>query len=165
MNRFFKSGRLARAKLAAGAFILVEDKILLAKKGYGLFRDQWTLPEGYIEKGESLSEGLCRELTEELNGEIEVGDLIAVRHRRGKENSVYFVFDCRLKNPADIRLNDQELIDYKFFDFRDAIDNSDVYPLVKTLLEKIRQKQTCFKQSKFFPADFGIKEGDYVLYL
>ena len=59
------------------AAIIVEDnKIFATQRGYGDFKGGWEFPGGQIETGESAQEALVREIKEELDTEIVVGDLI-----------------------------------------------------------------------------------------
>ena len=58
------------------AVIQREDYIFVTQRGYGEFKDGWEFHGGKIERGESLQEALIREIKEELEAEIEVGDLI-----------------------------------------------------------------------------------------
>lgn len=58
------------------AVIHSENKIFATARGYGDFKGQWEFPGGKIEKGETSQQALVREIKEELEAEIEVGDLI-----------------------------------------------------------------------------------------
>ena len=58
------------------AVIRSEDKIFATARGYGEFKGQWEFPGGKIELGETPQEALAREIQEELDVKIEVGDLI-----------------------------------------------------------------------------------------
>lgn len=58
------------------AVIRKEDSIFATQRGYGAFKDGWEFPGGKIDPGETPQEALIREIREELNTEIQVGDLI-----------------------------------------------------------------------------------------
>ena len=58
------------------AVIRDRDKIFATQKGYGEFKGGWEFPGGKIEEGETPQEALKREIMEELDTEIEVGELI-----------------------------------------------------------------------------------------
>ena len=59
------------------AAIIVEDnKIFATQRGYGDFKGGWEFPGGKVEAGELPQEALVREIKEELDTEIEVGDLV-----------------------------------------------------------------------------------------
>ena len=52
------------------------DKIFATQRGYGDLKGGWEFPGGKIEEGETPQESLKREIMEELDTEIEVGELI-----------------------------------------------------------------------------------------
>ena len=57
---------------------LTEKKAIFAtSRGYGDYKGQWEFPGGKIEPGETREQALVREIKEELETKIKVGDLIA----------------------------------------------------------------------------------------
>ena len=60
----------------AAAVIRKDDKIFATQRGYGDLKGGWEFPGGKIEDGETPQEALKREIEEELDTEILVGELI-----------------------------------------------------------------------------------------
>ena len=59
----------------AAAIIVDEGRIFATQRGYGAFKDGWEFPGGKVEAGETSREALAREIREELDTEIRVGEL------------------------------------------------------------------------------------------
>ena len=58
------------------AIIIRDGKVFATQRGYGQWQGWWEFPGGKIEAGECPQEALVREIREELEAEIQVGELI-----------------------------------------------------------------------------------------
>lgn len=58
------------------AIIVKDGKVFATQRGYGEFKDGWEFPGGKIEAGETPQEALIREIREELDTEVAVGQLL-----------------------------------------------------------------------------------------
>ena len=57
------------------AIIVKDHKVFATQRGYGEWKDFWEFPGGKIDAGETPEEALRREVKEELDTEIAVGEL------------------------------------------------------------------------------------------
>jgi 8-oxo-dGTP diphosphatase len=53
-----------------------QGRIFATQRGYGEWKDWWEFPGGKMESGETPQQALRREIHEELDAEIEVGELL-----------------------------------------------------------------------------------------
>lgn len=62
--------------LGVGAVIWKDDHFLLIKRSKAPMKGGWSLPGGKLELGETIAEGLKREIMEETNLTVRIGPLI-----------------------------------------------------------------------------------------
>ena len=70
-----------RPIVGVGAVIVEAGKVLLVKRRYEPLAGRWSIPGGTLELGETLEDGVAREMREETGLEIEVGPVIEVFDR------------------------------------------------------------------------------------
>ncbi len=71
-----------------GGVIIEQGRTLLIRRGSEPLRGEWSIPGGTLEVGETLQEGVAREMLEETGVEIRVLELIEVFDRIFLENEV-----------------------------------------------------------------------------
>jgi mutator protein MutT len=83
----------------------------------------WSIPGGAIEKGETIEEGLEREVKEEINSKIINRNYFKSFYYEYKENlhvrAAYFYGNIT----GEIKIN-EESSDYKWFSFQEILSNS-----------------------------------------
>ena len=59
-----------------GGVVIYEERALLIRRGSEPLLGQWSIPGGSLELGETLVEGVARELLEETGVQVKVGAMI-----------------------------------------------------------------------------------------
>lgn len=75
-----------RPVVGVGGVIIDRGRAVLIRRGTEPLLGQWSIPGGTLEIGETLQEGVARELLEETGLEVRVMDLIEVFDRIYREN-------------------------------------------------------------------------------
>ncbi len=127
---------LPKKRMGAGALFFNEkDQLLLVEPSY---KPTWEIPGGVVEAHESPQDCCQREIEEELGLKIKVGRLLCVDYNPTTETrleSLMFIFDGGVLTDeliAQINLQPDELLSYRFFDQNSLPDN-----LSPTLGERI----------------------------
>jgi 8-oxo-dGTP diphosphatase len=116
------------------AIIKDGDKIFATQRGYGEFKDGWEFPGGKMEEGETPQEALKREIREELDTEIEVGELVdTVEYDYPKFHLTMHCFLCSIKS-GDLVLKEHEAARWLT---KDNLDSVDWLPADLGLVEKL----------------------------
>ncbi len=71
--------------VGVGAVIVYQDRVLLVRRANEPLKGQWTLPGGMLELGETLAQGVAREVREETGLEVEAVELVEVLDRIHRE--------------------------------------------------------------------------------
>ncbi len=118
------------------AIILHEGRVFATQRGYGEFKDGWEFPGGKVEDGESLENALIREIREELDTEIEVGELLdTVEYDYPQFHLSMACFLCTIKS-GNLVLKEHEAA--KWLDSH-TLDSVEWLPADQGLIGKIRE--------------------------
>ena len=82
-------------KIVAGCIPQWEGKLLLCRRAIEPRHGLWTLPAGFMEKGETTPEAAVRETWEEANARVEIGPLFSYVNIP-RIDHVYVIFLARL---------------------------------------------------------------------
>lgn len=118
------------------AVIRKDDKIFATQRGYGEFKDGWEFPGGKIESGETPQQALKREIHEELDTEINVGDQIETVEYDYPE--FHLSMQCFWCNVVSGRLTLLEAEDARWLT-KDTIESVDWLPADKELVQRIKE--------------------------
>jgi 8-oxo-dGTP diphosphatase len=135
-----------RPIVGVGALILDGRRIVLVRRGTEPLKGEWSLPGGVLELGETLRQGVAREVMEETGLQVEVLDVAGVFDRilpdsNGTPQFHYVLIDyvCRVKggelraagDVTDARwVSEDELVDYRL--------TSSTERLIRHVMEKAK---------------------------
>lgn len=112
-----------------------ETIIFATQRGYGDFKGGWEFPGGKIESGETPQEALKREIIEELDTEVSVGELMdTVEYDYPQFHLSMDCFWCQIVR-GNLVLKEREAARWLT---KDELNNVEWLPADITLIEKIR---------------------------
>ena len=113
-----------------------EPVIFATQRGYGEFQGGWEFPGGKIEVGESPQEALRREIIEEIDTEITIGELVdTVEYDYPNFHLSMDCFWCEVLS-GNLILKEHE--DARWL-LKEQLDDVEWLPADITLVEKIKK--------------------------
>lgn len=113
-----------------------KNRIFATARGYGDLKGGWEFPGGKVESGEKPKQALKREIMEELNTEIKVGELIDTIEY--DYPTFHLSMDCFWAEVVSGQLELKEAEAAKWLT-KDQLDSVAWLPADVTLIDKIRE--------------------------
>ena len=126
--------------VAAVIFRTTDDgtkQVFATQRGYGDWKGWWEFPGGKIEKGETPEQALAREIREELDAQISVGELLdTIEYDYPAFHLVMKCFECTIgsKEPELLEHSNSAWLTGK------TLRSVKWLPADELILEKISQK-------------------------
>lgn len=99
--------------MGVGAVIIHENRVLLVRRGHAPLKGEWSVPGGALEVGETLAEGVKREVLEETGLEVEPLAMVDVLDRIARDDAgrvqfhyVLVDFLCRVTGGSEAFASD-----------------------------------------------------------
>ncbi|HXV44057.1 MAG TPA: NUDIX hydrolase [Anaerolineae bacterium] len=119
-------------RVAVGAVVTHQDKVLLVLRGQPPAKDKWAIPGGSVNLGESLQAAAEREVLEETGLKIKAGEVIysfdAILHdAEGRVQYHYVILDLKAEalDPTQPLIPADDVYDAAWFSLAD-LDQTDL---------------------------------------
>ena len=117
------------------AIIIHENKVFATQRGYGEFKDGWEFPGGKVEPEETGKQALAREIREELDLDIVVGEYFhTVEYDYPKFHLSMDCYLCTIRSGAPV-LKEHEAARWLA---PDRLDDVDWLPADQEVIERLK---------------------------
>ncbi len=152
-----------RPSIGVSAIIFdAQERVLLIQRGTPPAQGFWHVPGGKLEAGESLIEGIHREVKEETGLEVIIGPIMAVVERR-QEGFHYVIIDflAQLKDPSQTAIRPAD--DAAACAWVDETE-LDQYPIAEGLLPILKRARLAHRGARLGLADAAGLGTDFIPY-
>jgi ADP-ribose pyrophosphatase YjhB (NUDIX family) len=125
----------ANPKIVVGAVCWWQQSVLLCKRGIAPSLGLWTIPAGFMELGETTSEGAAREVWEEAQARVMIEDLIGI-YEIPQINQVNIIYRAPMMAPEFAPGAESEAVD--LFAWEAVPWDQLAFPSVRWSLERFR---------------------------
>lgn len=141
--RLMKTYWKVRQPTTHGALVAVwhERRILLVKNSYVPY---WSLPGGYLHRGETGAQAAARELAEEVGVKVDPSQLrpsVDIRHPwEGKQDHVE-IFELELDHEPTVMADRREVVEAGFY-FEERALELNLFPPIRAHIEERRRHRS-----------------------
>lgn len=129
-----------RPLVGVGGVAIAENRVLLIRRGGPPLEGEWSIPGGMLELGESLRDGVRRELQEETGLEVRVNDLIEAFDRimpdtDGKWRYHFVILDYLCEVTSGVARAGSDVVDVAWA-FEEDIDRYSLTPTATRVIKR-----------------------------
>lgn len=126
----------------AAAIIKRGGQIFATQRGYGEFKGAWEFPGGKIEAGETPQQALLREIQEELDTVVEVGqEIMVVEYSYPAFHLTMYCYLCRVRS-GSLTLKEHQAAKWLT---RETLNSVNWLPADKGLIDKLMNQWDEFR--------------------
>lgn len=134
MEIFMKNVKVVAAVIVDN--LTAPARIFATARGYGEFKGMWEFPGGKLENNETSRQALFREIKEELNTEISIGNLITTVEY--DYSNFHLSMDCFWAEVEKGKLELNEALEARWLT-KDMLNSVEWLPADIMVVEKIKQ--------------------------
>lgn len=125
--------------VATSIALIKDKKILLAKRKIAPQQGDWDILGGFVEPGESVEEGVIREMKEETGLDVEIEKYLgSVADVYGERPSIPLIFTVKMINPNQQPSPHDDVEELAWFSLEE-IPNNLAFKNVKITIEKLEE--------------------------
>ncbi|WP_338750925.1 NUDIX hydrolase [Bacillus sp. FJAT-52991] len=127
---------------AAGLVIDAAGRWLVVKKNYSGLKGQWSLPAGFVDRGETADEAAVREVKEETGIDCDVCGVVGIRTGVIKEeiSDNLMIFLLMLKEEGQpLIIEEKELMEAAWLSTEELKNDAHTSTLLRTLVDNFER--------------------------